>query len=202
MRASKGCDLLHAFSDAAGTVWPMSTWSVGLGLLSAAIAVIAFVRYRERESASLTRNTALARELRALADDDEVRLAAVDEFEQTIYQRLFYASVVAPWVRSAAWALLGAVLAGAAALAIGPLDGVVATCLYIVAIVLVIVFGLAALACAGTALFHTATTPRVSFSESYGDAEDPIDEVAVETSVDKTKVDDPAPETTPSVDKS
>ena len=43
-----------------------------MGLLSAAIAVIAFVRYRERENVALTRNTALARELRALADGDEV----------------------------------------------------------------------------------------------------------------------------------
>ena len=171
----------------------MSTWGVGLGLLSAAIAVIAFVRYRERENVALTRNTALARELRALADGDEVRLAAVDEFEQTIYQRLFYASVVAPWVRSSAWALLGTCLAGAAALTIGPLDGVVATCLYIVAIGLVIVFGLATLACAGTALFHTATTPRVSFSESYATEESPVDEVAVE----KPVVDEPAPETKP-----
>ena len=163
----------------------MTVWGVGLGLLAAAIAVVAFVRYRERENASLTRSAGLARELRALAADDEVRLAAVDEFEQTIYQRLFYASVVGPWVRSAAWALLGTVLAGAAALTIGPLDGAVATALYIAAIGLVVVFGVATLAFVGIALFHTATTPRVSFRDSYADDEPvenpPVAKPAVES---------------------
>ena len=127
---------------------------VGLGLVATALGVIGFVRYRERESTSLQRQTQLARELRDLAGGDEVRLAAVDEFSLTIYQRLFYVSVVAPWIRSAAWALLGAALAGAGALATGPLAGV---------------FAVAALVYVGIALYHSATTPRVSFSDSYAD---------------------------------
>ena len=39
----------------------------------------------------------------------------VEEYETTIYQRLFYASVIGP-VRAAAWALLGAALAAFGAL--------------------------------------------------------------------------------------
>lgn len=142
---------------------------VGLGLVATALGVIGFVRYRERESTSLQRQTQLARELRDLAGGDEVRLAAVDEFSLTIYQRLFYVSVVAPWIRSAAWALLGAALAGAGALATGPLDGVFATVAHIAAILVSAVFAVAALVYVGIALYHSATTPRVSFSDSYAD---------------------------------
>ncbi|OUC81132.1 hypothetical protein CA982_01425 [Gordonia lacunae] len=145
---------------------------VGLGLLATAFGVVGFVRYRERESTTLQRQTQLARELRDLAGDDEVRLAAVDEFSLTIYQRLFYASVVAPWIRSAAWALLGAVLAGAGALAVGSLDGVFATVVHIAAIVAAGVFAVSTLVCVGIALYHSATTPRVSFSDSYAATED------------------------------
>lgn len=142
---------------------------VGLGLLATAFGVVGFVRYRERESTTLQRQTQLARELRDLAGDDEVRLAAVDEFSLTIYQRLFYASVVAPWIRSAAWALLGAVLAGAGALAVGSLDGLFATVVHIATVVASAVFAVATLVYAGIALYHSATTPRVSFSDSYAD---------------------------------
>ncbi|EON31255.1 hypothetical protein GTC6_18611 [Gordonia terrae C-6] len=156
---------------------------VGLGLLATAFGVVGFVRYRERESTTLQRQTQLARELRDLAGDDEVRLAAVDEFSLTIYQRLFYASVVAPWIRSAAWALLGAVLAGAGALAVSPLDGTFATVVHVAAIVATGVFAVATLVYTGIALYHSATTPRVSFSDSYAtedtdpDAEGPASEV-------------------------
>ena len=76
------------------------------------------------------------------------------------------------WLIAAAWAVIPAT----AAIAYTLRDG-----------------GLATLACAGTALFHTATTPRVSFSESYATEESPVDEVAVE----KPVVDEPAPETKP-----
>ncbi|PKZ64496.1 hypothetical protein CYJ73_16640 [Gordonia terrae] len=147
---------------------------VGLGLLATAFGVVGFVRYRERESTTLQRQTQLARELRDLAGDDEVRLAAVDEFSLTIYHRLFYASVVAPWIRSAAWALLGAVLAGAGALAVGSLDGVFATVVHVATIVAAGVFGVSTLVYVGIALYHSATTPRVSFTDSYaGEDSDP-----------------------------
>lgn len=151
----------------------VDNWGVmfGVGLLATVVGVIAFVRYRQQEVVGLRRQTELARELRDLAGADEVRLAAVDEFSLAIYQRLFYASVVAPWIRSAAWSLLGAVLAAAGALLVGPLDGVFATITHIAMITLATIFGLATLVFAGVALFHTATTPRVSFRDSYADAE-------------------------------
>lgn len=149
----------------------MDKWGVliGLGLIAAVIAIVAFVRYRERETAVLRRDAGLATELRALAGDDAVRLAAVDEFELVIYQRLFYAAVVGPRVRSAAWAVLGAVLATAAALVTRGDDGLLATIVNICACVLAAGFGLAALGFAALALFHTAATPRVSFAESYAE---------------------------------
>ncbi len=140
---------------------------VGLGLVAAAIGVIAFVRYRGRETAMLRGDVALARDLRELAGDDEVRLAAVDEFELAIYQRLFYASVVAPRIRSAAWALLGTALAMTAALAADSGDGVLYDIVTIAAIVVAVVFAIATLTYAVLAVYHTATTPRVSFAESY-----------------------------------
>lgn len=152
---------------------------VGLGLLASAFGAAAFVRYRERESATLQRQTALARELRDLAGADEVRLAAVDEFSLTIYQRLFYASVVAPWIRSAVWALLGAALAASGAVATGPIDGVYATVVHVVTIAASAIFGLAALVFAGIALYHSASTPRVSFRDSYAVDDDAGSHVAV-----------------------
>ncbi|NDZ92640.1 hypothetical protein G3I13_20855 [Streptomyces sp. SID6673] len=152
----------------------MDSWGavVGLGLLAAAVSVIAFVRYRERETTTLQRDVALARELRDLAGGDDIRVAAVDEFELAIYQRLFYASVVAPRIRSAAWALLGAVLAVAAALATGPGDGLLYSVVHIVAVIVAVGFGIAAVAFAALAVFHTATTPRVSFADSYANSAD------------------------------
>ncbi|AZG47395.1 hypothetical protein D7316_04004 [Gordonia insulae] len=141
---------------------------MGLGLLAAALGVIAFVRYRERETASMQRDVTLARELRELAGGDDVRLAAVDEFELAIYQRLFYASVVAPRIRSAAWALLGTALAVTATLATAAGDGLLYTVVHVSTIVLAAVFGVATLVFTALALFHTATTPRVSFEDSYG----------------------------------
>ncbi|MEE3851604.1 hypothetical protein VZC37_14765 [Gordonia sp. LSe1-13] len=152
----------------------MDSWAVvvGLGLLAAAIAVIAFVRYRQGETATLQRDAALARELRELAGGDEVRLASVDEFELAIYQRLFYASVVGPRIRSAAWALLGVTLSVAAAVAAAAGDGVLHTVVQIAALVVAAIFALATLTYVGMAIVHAATTPRVSFAESYAAAEE------------------------------
>ncbi|GAC67149.1 hypothetical protein [Gordonia soli] len=150
----------------------MQNWNLvfGLGLAAATVAVIAYVRYRSRETAVLHRDTDLARSLRELAGDDAVRLAAIDEFELSVFQRLFYASVIGPRLRSAAWALLGAVLATAGALVTGG-DGLVQSTAHIAAIILAIAFAVGALAFGALAIYHAATTPRVSFADSYAEAE-------------------------------
>nr|WP_246372092.1 hypothetical protein [Gordonia humi] len=120
----------------------------------------------------MQRDADLARTLRDLADGDAVRLAAVDEFESTVYRRLFYSSVIGPRLRSVAWALLGAVLAGAGALALDQLDGVVAMVLWGVLLAATVVFALAALGFAAAAAFQAATTPRVDLSDADTDDEE------------------------------
>ncbi|MGC4933487.1 histidine kinase [Gordonia sp. DT30] len=146
----------------------MANWGlmVGIGLLAAVAAGVAFVRYRERETERLHRGTSLANELRTLAGDDPVRLAAVDEYETSIYQRLFFVSTVSPRVRSAVWSLLGAVLAAAGALATRG-DGTLPAIVHWLAVFCAVVFGLSVLFFVGYAAVHAATTPRVSFAESY-----------------------------------
>ncbi|NNG98814.1 hypothetical protein [Gordonia araii] len=141
-------------------------------LIAVTVAVLAFVAYRRRESKALLRDAALARDLREAAGADAVRLAAVDEFETTIYQRLFYASVVGPKVRSAAFSLLGLLLSLGLAVLLAPSDGLTATTAKTVAAVLVVVFGIATVVFAGWAVYHLVSTPRVSFVESYDDDED------------------------------
>ncbi|MGV9711391.1 hypothetical protein ACWDTI_12085 [Gordonia sp. NPDC003424] len=147
----------------------MDTWGavVGLGLIAVTVGVIAFVRYRERETRKLQGDVALALELRSLAGDDAVRLAAVDEFELAIYQRLFFASVVAPRIRSAAWSLLGTVFAVVAVLVTASGGGLTFDVVHIAALALAVIFGLATLVFTVLALYNSATTPRVSFAESY-----------------------------------
>lgn len=139
---------------------------VGIGLLATVGAAVAFVRYRDRETEQLRRGATLARELREQAAGDPVRLAAVDEYEIAVYQRLFYVSTVSPRVRSAVWSLLGAVLAVVGGLATRG-DGVYLTVVHGVSLFLAAVFGLSTLYFAGAAAFHAATTPRVSFADSY-----------------------------------
>lgn len=156
--------------------------TVGIALLAPTIAVIAFVRYRNREAAALGDQAELAVRLRSLADGDAVRLAAVDEFETSIYRRLFYSSTVGPKIISAAWALLGMITAGLAGLVIAEAEGLLATICLVVALVLAVGFGLAAIGFAIRALLHAATTPRVSLVESYLEAEAGTeDEVEAET---------------------
>lgn len=147
----------------------MNSWAfaAGIGLAAVTIATIAFVAYRQRESASLSRDVELARSLRDLADGDAARLAAVDEFEVAVYRRLFYSSVIGPRLRSFAWALLAAVLAGAGALALDKLDGVVAMVLWGVLLAATIVFAVAALGFAGMAALQAATTPRVTLDYDF-----------------------------------
>lgn len=153
---------------------------VGLGLVAATVATIAYVRTREREADRLARAAGLARELRELADGDPVRLVAVEEYEVTLYQRLFYSSIVTPRLRGAAWALLAAVLSAVGAVASRG-DGVVLGAVHIAAVVLAALFGIAAIVYGVLALVHVATTPRVSFSESYDDAPTGDDLVVTET---------------------
>lgn len=154
----------------------MNNWAIvaGLGLLAAAFATVAYVRYRQRESSSLLRDVELARGLRELAGGDAVRLACVDEFEVGLYQRLFYLSSVGPRLRSAAWALLGAVLAAAAALLFRGLGGTAADVFWIVSLIVTLAFGLAVICFAALAAFAALTTPRVSFADSY--ANDDVDD--------------------------
>lgn len=163
---------------------------MGLGLIAATVGIIAFVRYRSHESARLSVDLGLSAQLRAAAGADAVRLAAVDEFETDVYRRLFYVSVVAPRVRSAAWSLLGLLLAVAAALAVSPLGGGLATAAYILAGVFAVGFAIATLTHAGLAVYHTVATPRVSFDEVDPDepvADGPVVEGGDEAAVDVAK---------------
>lgn len=154
---------------------------VGLGLIAAAVGVIAFVRYRERETTALRHDADLARELRDLAHGDDVRLAAVDEFELAIYQRLFYASTVGPRVRSAAWCLLGTALTLTGALVTAGDHGVLNATVHILTCIVAVVFGLGVLTFALFALYHVTSTPRVSFSESYAADGPLLDDAASES---------------------
>ena len=72
-------------------------------------------------------------------------------------------------MRAAAWALLGAALAAFGALVTDPVDSAFATVVTIALIVVAAVFGLAALVLAAIAGYQAATTPRVSFADSYAE---------------------------------
>lgn len=155
----------------------MNNWAVlaGFGLIAAAVATIAYVRYRQRESAAMLREVELARGLRDLASDDAVRLACVDEFEIGLYQRLFYVSAIGPRLRSAAWALLATTLSATAVLLFDAVDGVAADVFWGVALILAAGFGIATVVYLVLAVLAAATTPRVSISESYESATDESD---------------------------
>lgn len=155
----------------------MNNWAVlaGFGLIAAAVATIAYVRYRQRESAAMLREVELARGLRDLASGDAVRLACVDEFEIGLYQRLFYVSAIGPRLRSAAWALLATTLSATAVLLFDAVDGVAADVFWGVALILAAGFGIATVVYLVLAVLAAATTPRVSISESYESATDESD---------------------------
>lgn len=150
----------------------MNDWGFvfGLGLIAATIATIAYVRYRQRESASLRSDAELARGLRDLAGADPVRLAAVEEFEVGVYKRLFYSGVIGPRARSAAWSALGAVLAVSGGLAVEGRDTALAAVTMIVLIALAVILAIAAVVFTALAVIAAATTPRVSFADSYPEA--------------------------------
>lgn len=151
----------------------MNNWAIvaAVGALAVTIATIAYVRYRQNETSTLKRDADLAVALRALADTDPVRLAAVDEFETAVYERLFYARTIGPRARAAAWALLGAVLSAGGMLLLDGNSSSVGVAVWAAAIALTIGFGLAAIVFVVLSWYAALTTPRVSFSESYESAE-------------------------------
>lgn len=148
----------------------MNNWAIvaAAGLVAVTVAIIGYVRYRQHETSVLKRDADLAASLRELAGDDAVRLAAVDEFETAVYERLFYSRVIGPRVRSAAWALLGAVLASSAVVLLDGHDALVSVVAWAAAIVLAVGFGVATVVYAVMAVYAALTTPRVSFADSYG----------------------------------
>lgn len=152
----------------------MDNWGLvaGAALLAAVIAAAAYTVTRQRETAALSRGADLARELRALAAGDPVRIAAVDEYETSLYERLFYVAAVGPRLRSAVWALLAAVLAAVPAVLLDGKDGAVSLILWIGSLLLLIGFAVAAAVYFALAAVAAATTPRVSFPESYGSSAD------------------------------
>ena len=147
----------------------MSNWAIvaAIAVLAVTIATIGYVRYRQNETSTLRNDADLAVLLRDLAGEDAVRLAAVDEFETAVYQRLFYTRAIGPRARAAAWALLGAVLATSGVLLLDGDTGTAGVVAWAAAIVLAIGFGVAALVFVVLAVYAALTTPRVSFDESY-----------------------------------
>ncbi|MBM7368370.1 hypothetical protein [Gordonia hydrophobica] len=151
----------------------MSNWAIvaAIAVLAATVATIAYVRYRQHETSVLRNDADLAVRLRELAGTDAVRLAAVDEFETAVYERLFYTRAVGPRFRAAAWALLGAVLSTAGVLLLDGNSSTASVVAWAAAIVLAIGFGVAAVVFLALAGYAALTTPRVSFAESYESAE-------------------------------
>lgn len=147
----------------------MSNWAIvaAAAVLAVTIAIIAYVRYRQNETAVLKRDAELAVALRDIAGKDAVRLAAVDEFETAVYRRLFYTRAIAPRARSAAWALLGTVLAAVPVVVLDGNSSTVSVVLWAASIVLAVGFGLATVVYVVLAGYAALTTPRVSFDESY-----------------------------------
>ncbi|WP_328856484.1 hypothetical protein OG579_14380 [Williamsia herbipolensis] len=135
------------------------------GLVAAIAAVIAYAHHRRREGDHLGRDAALAASLRALADGDPVRLAAVDEFETTIYRRLFAASTTAPRLVATAWSLGGLVLSLAAALVTEPGSGALVDVAFYLALAAAVGFGVAVIVHAVRAVLAATVIPRIAFDD-------------------------------------
>ncbi|MGU3290882.1 hypothetical protein [Williamsia sp. M5A3_1d] len=135
------------------------------GLVAAIAAVIAYTHHRRRDGAHLGRDAALAASLRALADGDPVRLAAVDEFETTIYRRLFAASTIAPRLVSTAWSVGGLILALAAALVTEPGSGALVDAAFYLALAAAVGFGVAVIVHAVRAVLAATVVPRIAFDD-------------------------------------
>ena len=89
---------------------------VGIFLIAVVVGIGGYVWYGQSEAVRLGTDVDLARTLRTVVGGDLVRVAAIEEFESAIFERLFYVSTVGPRARGAAWALLGTVLAAFGAL--------------------------------------------------------------------------------------
>lgn len=151
----------------------MNNWAIvaAVAVLAVTIATIGYVRYRQNETSTLRRDADLAVVLRELAGTDAVRLAAVDEFETAVYERLFYTRAIGPRARAAAWALLAAVLSTAGVLLLDGNGSTASVVAWAAAIAAAIAFGMAAVVYVVLAVYAALTTPRVSFDESYEPAE-------------------------------
>lgn len=151
----------------------MNNWAIvaAIAVLAVTVATIAYIRYRQNETATLRRDADLAVLLRDMAGTDAVRLAAVDEFETAVYERLFYTRAIGPRARAAAWALLGAVLATVGVLLLDGNSSTASVVAWAASIVLGVGFGIAAVVYAVLAAYSALTTPRVSFADSYESAE-------------------------------
>ena len=148
---------------------------VAVGILATVVAILGYVGHRRQEGSRLDREAELASRLRDLAGGDPVRLAAVDEFETRIYERLFGVSTVSPRVIAAAWALLGTVLSVVGLLAAEPVDGALYDAVFYLLVAGALIFGIAFLVLLALALYAATSLPRISFEDSYADESDPID---------------------------
>ncbi|MBJ7291769.1 MAG: hypothetical protein JHC79_22920 [Williamsia sp.] len=145
---------------------------VAVGIVATVVAIVGYVGYRRQEGARLDREAALASRLRELAGGDPVRLAAVDEFETRIYQRLFGVSTVSPRVTAAAWAFLGTVLSTVGLLAAEPVDGVLYDVVFYLLVAFAVIFGIAFLVLLVLAMYAATSLPRISFEDSYAEEPD------------------------------
>lgn len=142
---------------------------VAVGIVATVVAIVGYVGYRRQEGSRLDREAALASRLRDLAGGDPVRLAAVDEFETRIYQRLFGVSTVSPRVTAAAWAFLGAVLSTVGLLAAEPVDGALYEVVFYLLVAFAVIFAIAFLVLLVLAVYAATSLPRISFEDPYAD---------------------------------
>ncbi len=147
---------------------------VAVGIAATVVAIIGYVRYRQREGFRLDQQAALAGRLRDLAGDDLVRLAAVDEFETRIYQQLFGVSTVGPRATATAWAMLATVLAAAGTLAAKSGDGAAYEITFYLLLVLAVISGITFLVLLALAVHAATSLPRISFDDSYTEVPDSL----------------------------
>jgi hypothetical protein len=155
------CNVLQVDDVAWGGV------GAGIFVFALVIGVGLYVRYRQQETTRLDRDVDLAGKLRAVAADDPVRGAAVDEFETAIYERLFYVSTVGPRARGAAWALLGAVSSAFGSLWVDDGSAIVQKSVHYGFAALAIGFALTFLVFLALTIYAATSLPRISFEDSY-----------------------------------
>lgn len=157
-----------------GTVSVVNS-SVVVVAIGVVLAVVAYVGHRRREGTRLDREAALAGRLRELAGGDPVRLAAVDEFETRIYQRLFGVSTIGPRATATAWAFLATVLSVVGALSVQSGSGLLRDVVYYVLLALTVVSAIVTAVLLTYALHAAISLPRISFDSPYTEASDSTD---------------------------